>query len=228
MFSTTQDQAAPSCISGRLRRDTACPSRILSPGLVNRTHSPQTPLRDSLQGDNYRHAHLICQGQAWSRDQGEASCGHICPQSIDVFNTKVHLGQVDPMSQITRFFVHHVSEGNGIYFRFGESPARIQRSTRAMFVREPLSRLWAVYLDKFVLPDSWMDHGLRILHRRRWRSVHSQDRESHQSCPTDVTFSEFLQYALVKQDSHWSPIHKTCDPCLFKPHIVGKVETFDR
>ena len=59
-----------------------------------------------------------------------------------------------------------------ISLSLSENSDRLQRTTRAMFVREPLSRLWAVYLDKFVLPDSWLDHGLRILHRRRWQALH--------------------------------------------------------
>ncbi|KAL8572588.1 hypothetical protein ACOMHN_017222 [Nucella lapillus] len=47
------------------------------------------------------------------------------------------------------------------------------------------------------------------------------------TCPRDVSFQEFLDYALNGvEDSHWQPVHVLCNPCQFGPRYVGKVETF--
>ena len=52
---------------------------------------------------------------------------------------------------------------------------------------------------------------------------------SPQKCADDVSFAEFLRYALlVNHDPHWSPVHLTCNPCLFRPHVLGKFHTFAR
>lgn len=49
-------------------------------------------------------------------------------------------------------------------------------------------------------------------------------------CGNDVTFSEFVQYLLTwaDSDSHWEPVHKRCNPCQFKPHVIVDVDTFSR
>lgn len=48
------------------------------------------------------------------------------------------------------------------------------------------------------------------------------------SCGNDVTFSEFIQYALAVRNDHWEPIHKRCDPCRFQPQVVADITSFAR
>ncbi|KAK6165983.1 hypothetical protein SNE40_022781 [Patella caerulea] len=92
---------------------------------------------------------------------------------------------------------------------------------RFMFVREPYARLWSAYLDKLFLPDFWRTFASNIarflkLKRRR--------------CPTGITFRGFLDYIVASRPSilqeHWAPYRFICDVCTFRPHIIGKMETF--
>nr|KAG5710893.1 hypothetical protein BaRGS_027044 [Batillaria attramentaria] len=47
-------------------------------------------------------------------------------------------------------------------------------------------------------------------------------------CGYDVSFSEFVQYALKVPDPHWEPIYTRCDPCRFQPQLVVDMDTFAR
>lgn len=86
-----------------------------------------------------------------------------------------------------------------------------------MFVREPYSRLWSAYLDKFYLPDFWSKLG----------PLFRQEQRSH--CINNISFNEFLIY-IVKHskhlDLHWAPISQICDICQVKYDVIGKMETF--
>ncbi|WAQ99210.1 CHSTB-like protein [Mya arenaria] len=70
-----------------------------------------------------------------------------------------------------------------------------------MFTREPYSRLWSAYIDKFLLPDFWR---------------------------TDA-HAEFLQYIVASYprnlNEHWQPVYKICDPCLVAYDVIGKQGT---
>ncbi|XP_071090737.1 carbohydrate sulfotransferase 11-like [Haliotis cracherodii] len=96
--------------------------------------------------------------------------------------------------------------------------------TRFMFARDPYSRLWSAYLDKFFLPDFWRSFALDITRQRHDSTIEAR------KCGSDVSFSEFLQYVVSllpeNMNEHWQPIQYRCDPCRFKPNIIGKQETF--
>ncbi|XP_064611854.1 carbohydrate sulfotransferase 11-like [Liolophura sinensis] len=104
----------------------------------------------------------------------------------------------------------------------------LSEATRVMFVRDPYSRLYSAYVDKFYLGDFWA-MGRRIIQLVRRNAT----RESL-ACGHDLTFEEFLRYALKVSgdqsvqgpDEHWFPISKLCHPCTFDYHIIGKQETF--
>ncbi|XP_076461614.1 uncharacterized protein LOC143294079 [Babylonia areolata] len=50
------------------------------------------------------------------------------------------------------------------------------------------------------------------------------------SCP-DVTFRQFLLYVVTEAatghvvDEHFRPVHHGCNPCFFRPHFIGHMET---
>ncbi|XP_071090259.1 carbohydrate sulfotransferase 11-like [Haliotis cracherodii] len=96
--------------------------------------------------------------------------------------------------------------------------------TRFMFARDPYSRLWSAYLDKFFLPDFWRSFALHITRQRHDSTIEAR------KCGSDVSFREFLQYVVSllpeNMNEHWQPIQYRCDPCQFKPNIIGKQETF--
>ncbi|KAL8567231.1 hypothetical protein ACOMHN_046641 [Nucella lapillus] len=145
---------------------------------------------------------------------------------------------------IDRIFVH-LHGGKKKTLRFDDESEHdvIFHTRRVMFSRDPWSRLWSDYVDKFILPDSWLDHGKTILRLRQRLSARSDvtgtdtplggsrfhTGNDTKVCADDVTFPEFLHYALlVNHDAHWSPVHLTCNPCVFRPHLLGKLETFSR
>ncbi|XP_041364488.1 carbohydrate sulfotransferase 11-like isoform X2 [Gigantopelta aegis] len=110
-----------------------------------------------------------------------------------------------------------------------EDAAEIGNMTRFMFSRNPYSRLWSAYVDKFILPNLWSSTGRRIA-KRRYNASHTS-----LECGHDVTFEEFLQFvtdeglkSAASLDGHWRPIQFYCNPCIFNPHIVAKQETFLR
>ena len=44
-------------------------------------------------------------------------------------------------------------------------------------------------------------------------------------CPKSVTFREFVEFTLPVFDENWAPVVELCNPCRYKPHVVGKVGT---
>ncbi|XP_053406278.1 carbohydrate sulfotransferase 10-like [Mercenaria mercenaria] len=87
-----------------------------------------------------------------------------------------------------------------------------------MFAREPYSRLWSAYLDKFYLPDFWATMSKKI------RPVDKS------KCAHDVTFKEFLSFIVkdsIHLDRHWTPLHRLCSPCHVNYDAIGKMETFN-
>ena len=92
-----------------------------------------------------------------------------------------------------------------------------------MFVREPYSRLFSAYIDKILLPDFWFHYGSRLMKFLRGR---------RRACPSNVTFKQFVRFVVLEEQrqgeigDHWRPIQRLCNPCLFQPHVVGKMESF--
>ncbi|XP_069125750.1 carbohydrate sulfotransferase 11-like [Argopecten irradians] len=103
----------------------------------------------------------------------------------------------------------------------------LENSTRFLFVRNPYNRLFSAYIDKLFSPNPyfWSSLGKYIIKTFR----HHQSR-----CGHDVTFHEFLQYAVhsetthKQQNNHVTSIWQLCSPCHtnIKYNIIGKMETF--
>ena len=56
------------------------------------------------------------------------------------------------------------------------------------------------------------------------RQLSSKER----ACSSNITFPQFIQYTLREGEPHWNPVAHTCDPCQFKPKVIGKLETYSR
>ena len=110
----------------------------------------------------------------------------------------------------------------------GESWWRVQGKAKDylkfLFVRHPFSRLWSAYLDKLFLPDFWKQVGTNVAWRVRGPGSDKRGR----TCGSDVKFREFVEYSLLVHEPHWDPIYWRCDPCQFKPAVVGSLKTFER
>lgn len=135
----------------------------------------------------------------------------------------------DPMSMF-KYEVHNEQKQHYQKFLFsGGDKLFIESSLRATTVRDPYTRLWSAYIDKFLLPDFWSSKGKHVISMTRPNPKPLSSR-----CGHDVTFSEMIEYIIKvghsfqywNQDKHWLPASDICDPCVFKPDIIGKQETF--
>ena len=63
-----------------------------------------------------------------------------------------------------------------------------------MFTRDPYQRLWSSYVDKFMLPDSWADHGLAIMFSRQAKG------KAYKACPDDITVCFVMLYSKYKNN----------------------------
>jgi hypothetical protein len=134
----------------------------------------------------------------------------------------------NPMT-LTKDLIHNHATGFYKTFRRTGNEDRLAHSVRTMTVRNPYTRLWSAYIDKFLLPDFWFSKGKHII-----RMVRKNPQTFSKDCGHDVTFPEFIEYVITighkfdywNQDKHWLPSSDICDPCVFKPSIIGKQETF--
>lgn len=102
-----------------------------------------------------------------------------------------------------------------------------QSSTDIMFVRDPYTRAFSAWLDKFYNPNVyyWNSTGRTI---KSWRPKSTADNPYH--CGHDISFIEFITF-LTKSipkgcvDGHFSPNYKHCMQCNFTYEYVGKYET---
>ncbi|KAH9495682.1 hypothetical protein Btru_016028 [Bulinus truncatus] len=104
-----------------------------------------------------------------------------------------------------------------LFPKYGSSAWRVVKSEIApqtlkfVFTRNPYKRLWSVYLDKYFLPDFWK---LREM--------------STSVCLGNLSFNDFIAFAMTSRDGHMSPISEICNPCEFRPDVIGTMETFSR
>ncbi|XP_060554369.1 carbohydrate sulfotransferase 8-like [Ruditapes philippinarum] len=94
-----------------------------------------------------------------------------------------------------------------------------------MFVRNPFSRLWSAYIDKFLLPDFWRTDARAVVKKVRRNRPEYEDK-----CANNVTFHEFLLFInmthKVGLNEHWDKIHRLCSPCHVQYDVIGRQESF--
>ncbi|KAL8591172.1 hypothetical protein ACOMHN_057912 [Nucella lapillus] len=103
---------------------------------------------------------------------------------------------------------------------------------RFMFTRNPYRRLWAVYIDKFVLPDYffWSHHAGVIQDMILEKLYSANARKPPKPC-FDASFENFVVYTVQDEsssfrhsDDHMLPVSRVCNPCAFQPHFIGRLE----
>jgi hypothetical protein len=94
-----------------------------------------------------------------------------------------------------------------------------------MFVRDPFTRLWSAYIDKFLLPDFWRSDALHVV-----RKIRPNATDYERYCANNVTFQEFLTFIKLTYtnglNEHWQRLHKVCSPCHVQYDVIGKEESF--
>ncbi|XP_041361819.1 carbohydrate sulfotransferase 9-like [Gigantopelta aegis] len=94
--------------------------------------------------------------------------------------------------QMRKFYVHHTKMRHFETLDiFHEGHGYLDTSFNVLFVRDPYSRLYSVYLEKLYLPDMWNDLGVEIVKRFRPSAT-----KRSRLCGNDVTFVEFIQYVV--------------------------------
>lgn len=146
--------------------------------------------------------------------------------------TRVHVHSEKP-SVTTFSSIHDPSE----------RPSNLNDYFRFIFVRNPYSRIWSAYIDKFFLLDFWITEVPSFLdfwkeeEDRQWGSEvkEARPRRIFGKCGQDVSFAEFLTYVAAKGEKeperlngHWRPVEHLCSANYFCPHFVGHVETFQQ
>ena len=102
-----------------------------------------------------------------------------------------------------------------------------QEKTNVVFVRDPYTRLYSGWLDKFYSTNPWWGFGKHIIAKQRSNATnHSL------ACGHDVQFSEFVKFFAreVKDkrcgvDGHFAPSYRHCLPCDLPYNFIGKYET---
>ena len=109
-----------------------------------------------------------------------------------------------------------------------------QMQNSIMFSRDPYTRQWSAYLDKFYLPDFWNTFG-----RTAIITLRRQPTSLSLRCGHNLRFEEYLRYIIglmrtkslgdVRTTSvnfHFLPVHEICNPCSMNFTYIGKQETF--
>ncbi|CAH1781341.1 unnamed protein product [Owenia fusiformis] len=102
--------------------------------------------------------------------------------------------------------------------------------TKVIFTRDPLSRLYSAYQDKFVNFNTlfWNMYGKLAVRLFRENATRKSLSNGH-----DVTFEEFLRLVVLnsemdKINSHWVSVEQSCHPCDVDYDVIGHMETFDK
>ncbi|XP_060597805.1 carbohydrate sulfotransferase 9-like [Ruditapes philippinarum] len=128
---------------------------------------------------------------------------------------------------IDRHYVHE-SKFNNLQTWSVQNPITrmlMSKGKSFMFARDPFSRLWSAYVDKFLLPDFWKADAMHVLRRLRPNAT-----SYGKNCVNDITFCEFLKYISLthvrKMNNHWERLHRVCSPCHEQFDVIGKIESF--
>ncbi|KAL3866584.1 hypothetical protein ACJMK2_043871 [Sinanodonta woodiana] len=128
---------------------------------------------------------------------------------------------------IPRMYTHYGPLKNIKLFQLSEPAARTKMAYMKafMFTRNPYTRLWSAYIDKYFLPDFWRTDAKNVV-----LSVRENATSYSKRCANDVTFEEFLTYVVrmsgSRMNEHYVPVHRLCSPCHMKFDYIGKQESF--
>ena len=135
----------------------------------------------------------------------------------------------NPMQILSK---HADTKRGGFKTLAGKSMNEIERmfvnATSIMFVRDPYTRLFSGWLDKFYStnPFYWNYLGRSIVTKERKNATNIS-----KICGHDVTFPEFVRYIINTLqtkgclDMHFAPGYKHCLPCSLDYKFIGKYET---
>jgi chondroitin 4-sulfotransferase 11 len=127
---------------------------------------------------------------------------------------------VDQMFELNRDHVHVI--GNQKFETRSLLTNKKQSKTLNLIItRDPYSRLFSAYVDKFYLLG--IVESAREISQKRGKKI--------TSCGYNVTFQEFLDYVISKAyggykiNRHWAPVYLICHVCDVRYDVVGTTRT---
>lgn len=126
---------------------------------------------------------------------------------------------IDEIFEMSRNRVHMI--GNS---KLGATPMLNDKelnTTVLLVSRNPYSRLYSAYVDKFYL------FGLV----KTAMEISKKNKKRLSSCGYDVTFPEFLDHVITTAyggypiNRHWAPVYLLCHACDVKYDVVSKMDT---
>ncbi|XP_041374758.1 uncharacterized protein LOC121387646 [Gigantopelta aegis] len=137
---------------------------------------------------------------------------------------------VNSPNDIPRLVTHRGPRRKMKFYNMTTAGNFLPYTFRFLFTREPYSRLWSAYVDKFLLPDFWCLEAKRIGDQRWNRRRNRPSGFCKRFCVSDVSFVELLNHIVLSDidelNEHLSPVSHMCDPCTFRPDVIGTMETF--
>ncbi|XP_045204869.2 carbohydrate sulfotransferase 9-like isoform X3 [Mercenaria mercenaria] len=130
-------------------------------------------------------------------------------------------------SDIDRGFVHYGGLSNLQQWSVQNPIAHMlmTNGNSFMMTRDPYSRLWSAYIDKFLLPDFWRTDAKAVVKKLRPNAT-----EYERNCANNVSFYEYLLFINRTYKSglneHWDKMHRLCSPCHVQYDVIGKQESF--
>ena len=132
---------------------------------------------------------------------------------MEVFLNKIF---AKPFTVSTKDYFEEI---NGVHF--------LPNAYSFTFVREPYSRLFSAYENKFFHPNQmWKKLGTDVI-----REIRPDATELSKDIGHDVTFVELVQYVVKlwsegrPLNPHLAPMKSICDPCKKRFDFIGKLET---
>ena len=114
--------------------------------------------------------------------------------------------------------------------KFSESEAslRLSNYTTFFFTRNPVTRLFSAYRNKFTDKENAYypaDYGTRIIKKYRLNAT-----EDELKTGKNVKFEEFAMFVAdadthMSVDEHWRQMADICEPCQVNYDYVGRYET---
>ncbi|XP_050406670.1 carbohydrate sulfotransferase 9 [Patella vulgata] len=109
--------------------------------------------------------------------------------------------------------------------------AVLQDSLKFVIARDPYSRLFSAFANKFFLVNS---RFRKVVGTRIIRTIRVNASKKALKCGHDITFPEIVKYLIVSEknnwgrDGHFTPLSDHCRPCQIKYDIIAKIESFKK
>ena len=133
----------------------------------------------------------------------------------------------NPWKDIALSSAYTLKSLEGVDLKAIKDMMRHPEKKNVVFVRDPYTRLYSGWLDKFYSTNPFWGFGKHIIAKQR-----SNATNHNLACGHDVQFSEFVTFFAREVndkrcgvDGHFYPSYRHCLPCDLPYNFIGKYET---